>query len=161
MALRIISEEYLPRKPLIECEADSINDLNDLWPAEGSTAWIGDDKYIYENSTGWTLLGSGDFIVTLTPTAEDFSGTMDKTVAEISEAYQRGKRIVFRMVTDDGEMETELNAAAKSQESAYPSFNAYVVSGDMGVLVFIWTGMTDDGTSATYGTVLYALTPAT
>ena len=161
MALRIISEEYLPRKPLIECEADSINDLNDLWPAEGSTAWIGDDKYIYENSTGWTLFGSGDFIVTLTPTAEDFSGTMDKTVAEISEAYQRGKRIVFRMVTDDGEVETKLSATAKRPGSAYPSFNAYVVNAEMGVLFFLWTGMTNDGAQTTYGTTLYALTPAT
>ena len=36
------------------------------------------------------------FIVTLTPTALDYSGTMDKTVAEIDAAYQAGKEIIFR-----------------------------------------------------------------
>lgn len=33
---------------------------------------------------------SNKFIVTLTPTAPDYSGTMDKTVAEINAAHKAG-----------------------------------------------------------------------
>ena len=37
---------------------------------------------------------SEPFVVTLTPTAADMSGTMDKTPAEIAGAYDAGKRII-------------------------------------------------------------------
>ena len=36
---------------------------------------------------------SDTFIVTLTPTSPDYSGTMDKTPQEITEAYNEGRRI--------------------------------------------------------------------
>lgn len=36
-----------------------------------------------------------NFVVELTPTAADYSGTMDKTPAEIDAAIQGGKRILF------------------------------------------------------------------
>lgn len=40
----------------------------------------------------------GKFIVTLTPTSPDYSGTMDKTVAEIWDAHNSGQDIVFRFM---------------------------------------------------------------
>ena len=39
--------------------------------------------------------GEEDFIVTLTPTSQDMSGTMDKTCGEITAAYNAGKKIRF------------------------------------------------------------------
>lgn len=112
-----------------------------------------------------SLLDSSDdnhFIVTLTPTAEDFSGTMDKTVAEIYEAYQSGKRIVFRVMTEDGHMDVDCTARWSYNEITYPSFNGFILMNDGGanMLVFAATGVTNDGTAATYFTTLYSLTPA-
>lgn len=37
------------------------------------------------------------FVVTLTPTAQDFSGTMDKTGEEITAAYEAGQEIVLQI----------------------------------------------------------------
>ena len=38
------------------------------------------------------------FVVTFTPTAQDFSGVMDKTSSEIKAAYRAGKRIVAKVL---------------------------------------------------------------
>ena len=45
------------------------------------------------------------FIVTCTPTAQDFSGTMDKTPEEIDEAYRTGRRIRFKVMGMDAEVD--------------------------------------------------------
>lgn len=101
------------------------------------------------------------FIVTLTPTAQDLSGTMDKTVAEIYEAYQLGRKIVFRVINEGGHMDVDCTARWFANVSTYPSFNGFIIiqEGDVHMLVFAATGATDDGTVATYGTELYPLTP--
>ena len=100
------------------------------------------------------------FVVTLTPTSDDYSGTMDHTVAEIYAAYQAGKRIVFRLVTGVG-VYMEVDCTARYvDEFSYPSFNAYAIAaGD--VLVYAYTSGSNDGTKDTYSTTIYALTPAT
>ena len=102
------------------------------------------------------------FIVTLTPTAQDYSGTMDKTVAEINAAYEAGQHIVFRtMMSATTYMDVDC-AARWYNNTAYPSFNGFILSSDNGgTLIFAFTGATDDGTRATYGANIYALTPAT
>ena len=104
------------------------------------------------------------FIVTLTPTAQDFSGTMDKTVAEINEAYTAGRKIVFRVYSDATRYnEVEAAVVYKNGSYAYPSFNAYliVMSGSSGFdgIILAFTGVTDTGTKSTYSTAVYTLTP--
>lgn len=104
--------------------------------------------------------GGEKFIVTLTPTALDYSGTMDKTVAEINAAYEAGKEIVFRVITSESShMDVDCTASYFYSGLTYPSFIAYII-GDGDVIIYAFTGTTDDGTMQTYGTKVYSLTPA-
>ena len=101
------------------------------------------------------------FVVTLTPTAPDYSGTMDKTVAEINAAYEAGQQIVFRtMIGGANYMDTDCTARYFEGGFTYPSFNGFILSGNDDALIFAFTSVTDDGTKQTYSTTVYSLTPA-
>ena len=95
-------------------------------------------------------------------TAQDLSGTMDKTIAEIYEAYQSGKRIVFRVMSLEGHMDVDCTARWFNNEVTYPSFNGFVIT-DNGahMIVNAFTGATNNGEGMNYGTTIYPLTPAT
>lgn len=72
------------------------------------------------------------FIVTLTPTALDYSGTMDKTVAEINAAYEAGQEIVFRVIMSaTAHMDVDCTARWFGG-STYPSFNGFILDGEIG-----------------------------
>ena len=102
------------------------------------------------------------FIVTLTPTAADYSGTMTKTVAEIDAAYKAGQEIVFRLYTAASVyIDVPVQLVSTDTDYEYPSFETNVTSASNNVFIFVQTGTTNDGTKATYGTHIYALTPAT
>ena len=107
----------------------------------------------------WTMQKK-KFIVTLTPTALDYSGTMDKTVAEINAAYEAGMEIWFRVYAGTSYSDVPLARYGKASGYSYPSFNVNFLYDEAGVLVLIYTGTTDDGTRQTYSTKVYALTPA-
>lgn len=99
------------------------------------------------------------FLVTLTPTALDYSGTMDKTVAEINAAYEAGMEIFGRLNTaSDVSIEFPLSLVETDEGVRYSGIKFSVVFG--GMLVIAWTGTTDDGTEQNYYTTVYALTPA-
>ena len=100
------------------------------------------------------------FVVTLTPTAQDFSGVMSKTVAGINEAYEAGYQIVFRVATSATEY-VDVDCTDRGYDgSAYPSFNASLVTNTpIDALVLIYTGTTSDGAQDTYNTRIYPLTP--
>lgn len=101
------------------------------------------------------------FVVTLTPTAQDFSGVMDKTVGEIFEAYQNGKRLLFSLVAGVGtHYDVELTNVNTDADSLYPSFNATLtVAIPTDGLIFAYTGLTDNASKNTYSTKFYPLTP--
>lgn len=102
------------------------------------------------------------FIVTLTPTALDYSGVMDHTVAEILEAYLANKRIFFDVSDGLGNSsEVAVTQVGASASGAYPSFNAYIIMDGLDVIIYAYTSITDDGTKDTYSTKIYALTPYT
>lgn len=103
--------------------------------------------------------GSNKFIVTLTPTAEDFRGTMDKTGAEITAAYEAGKEIVFNVVGFPGFDHVYIPAAW------YTYATGNTICAACATLVDVTTGIqiiivTSDGGSSLYGTTIYSLTPA-
>ena len=98
------------------------------------------------------------FIVTLTPTAQDYSGTMDKTVAEIDNAYHAGLEIWFE-ISDGYTTNSFAMTMIYRDNSAYPSFTGYIIYHDM--IIDVATGSTNLGTSNTYNTIVYTLTPAT
>lgn len=94
------------------------------------------------------------FIVTLTPTLSDYSGTMDKTPAEITAAYDAGQDIEFDIPS--------LSVKAKAMEFAVNDgiiqAGAIVTYRQDGshLLIEILTHETD----STYYTHIYSLTPA-
>jgi hypothetical protein len=105
--------------------------------------------------------GGEKFIVTLTPTSPNFSGTMDKTVAEINSAYEAGQEIVFRVLTSATEYAYfPLAFAAVIDPFLYMNFGANFFYSVANTLIVLETGATDDGTKQTYGTTIYSLTPA-
>lgn len=101
------------------------------------------------------------FVVTLTPTAQDFSGTMDKTVSEITAAYEAGQEIVFKLQTAASSyIEVPVQLVGHNTTFTYPSFETSVVQCANNIQVFAYTGVTNDGTKQTYSTTVYSLTPA-
>lgn len=98
------------------------------------------------------------FVVTLTPTALDYSGTMDKTVAEIYSAYTAGKRIVFRVMESQTTYSDVAVTMTYKGNETYPSFNAFIIMSELNALVFAATSATDDGTRNAYSTNIYTLT---
>jgi len=102
------------------------------------------------------------FVVTLTPTAADMSGTMDKTVGEIYEAYQAGKRIVFRVDAGNGSYTyADCTMQYIGSSAVYPSFNGFIINNARNILIFAYTGAGSSATTSTYSTRIYTLTPAT
>lgn len=102
------------------------------------------------------------FIVTLTPTAADFSGTMDKTVGELIEAWEQGKDIWGVINAPTGKTTARITFVSSSNNpDGLPSFNAIVINQTLGVLIFVYTGIAGDLSKNTYNTALYTLTPAT
>lgn len=98
------------------------------------------------------------FIVTLTPTAVDFSGVMDKTVAEIDAAYKAGQEIVLRVMVSSGVYYDFATTVSYVGAHAYPQHVCMGVVDDK--LILFWTA-TDLPENTTYYTTLYTLTPAT
>ena len=100
------------------------------------------------------------FVVTLTPTNMDYSGTMDKTVAQINEAYEAGKEIWFKVAASGYDILIPMSNCSASSSYTYPSFDCRMVDINTDVEVCVRTGVTDDGTKTTYSTKVYAITPA-
>lgn len=111
-------------------------------------------KYVDDNS-------GGRFLVTLTPTSPDYSGTMDKTVAEINAAYEAGMEIWFKVDLGGGAYQTNsMTDVYKSSGYDYPSFGGVLYDDSRNLIIKVGTGVTDDGTHAAYATTVYSLTPA-
>lgn len=101
------------------------------------------------------------FVVTLTPTSSDYSGTMDKTVAEITAAYEAGQEIIFHVVTSASSyVEVPVSFRGRDTSFDYPNFGAEIIESVANLMIVAQTGDTSDGTKATYSTHIYSLTPA-
>ena len=124
------------------------------------TNWQAGDKVTatkLNNMESGINVAVNPFIVTLTPTAQDFSGTMDKTVAEIYTAYEAGRRIVFR-VMQSATSYMDVDCTARWFDgTTYPSFNGFILNSDIDAFIFAHTGAVNDGTKQTYGTTIYPL----
>ena len=96
------------------------------------------------------------FVVMLTPTALDYSGTMDKTTAEITSAFNAGQRIVFALNT--GDKVVNFYASEWYETSGDIILSAATIYVDNNVII---RAHNDAGpTSTTYSTHIYTLTPA-
>lgn len=170
MALTIISETYGARKPLVICEADSLDDLVGLKCAEGSEATIDGKRYVLDRVNGWVdaaaPAASNTFLVTLTPTAEDLSGTMDKQPSEIRVAYDAGKLIRFSVPEMHAAFEmtscTLYDDYVAADDSLYNSIAAAAIFwynvGGQDVLINVLTNEADQEVPY-YNTMIFPLTP--
>ena len=107
-------------------------------------------------------LAADPFVVTLTPTAQDFSGVMDKTVGEICAAIEAGKRVIFRVYSGVSEYhDVDVTITYHNGDYQYPSINAYLLSQNASFsgIIFAGTGTTDNSDKNTYVTTLFPLTP--
>ena len=99
------------------------------------------------------------FVVTLTPTAQDFSGVMDKTVGEIASAFNAGRRCIFRLsLSATDYYEGDVVRGATSSGVSYNTY-AFVVSGILTGVAYIYTGVGSSDSSTAYYTTLFPLTP--
>lgn len=98
------------------------------------------------------------FVVTLTPTSLDYSGTMDKTVGEITEAYLSGKRIVFFISASGMNVEFPLVDVNKHDDYDYPSFDAVLWNVIDNVFMHVETACTDDADKDTYDVYTFPMT---
>ena len=96
------------------------------------------------------------FIVTLTPTSPDYSGTMDKTVAEINAAYEAGQEIWFRFPMA-ANLSYDMPTSTVVITGGYAGFTWNGISNDM-IISFAITSLGADDNQ--YSTVIYSLTPA-
>lgn len=104
MAVQILSQSYGPRKPLIECTADSLTELAGLVCAEGSTATVNGTEYVLDRVNGWVEPGGGgggggsdSGVLVLHSTYDESLDTyvLDKTAFEIYSASLEGKVVVI------------------------------------------------------------------
>lgn len=100
--LRIISKSYGPRKPLVVCEASSLDMLADLDCAEGSTATVGGTEYVLDRVNGWVEPGGGgggsdSGVLVLHSTYDESldADVLDKTALEIISASSDGKVVII------------------------------------------------------------------
>lgn len=99
------------------------------------------------------------FIVTLTPTSLDYSGTMDKTVAEINAAYEAGMEIVFKMRYD--KVGSYIETPVYVQHSSGGQNEGFFVNVCYNnTIIVATTGANASPDSTTYYTTIYPLTPA-
>lgn len=101
-------------------------------------------------------VSANPFIVTLTPTAEDFSGTMDKTPAEITEAFNAGKEIRVAVPSLGGLVGlcTEFSPAG-DYISLWCNFTANFPELGGYMMITVITDIDD----STYETAIFPLTP--
>ena len=96
------------------------------------------------------------FIVNLTPTAQDFSGTMDKTGAEITAAYEAGKNIIFRLWESSTIFyDLQVTESSKTASDDVAKFQAFGILAELLVVI-----ETPSANTNIYETAIYSLTPA-
>lgn len=88
-------------------------------------------EFLVVGSDGVVVPEDNRFVVTLTPTNPDFSGTMDKTPAEVYSAYAAGKRIIAKILGFYGAQDTYLYVEASyyaAYEGAAPSVEVHFMT---------------------------------
>lgn len=110
------------------------------------------NKVLKVNSSGVVVPEDTRFVVTLTPTAADYSGTMDKTPAELAAAYDAGKRIIA--YAPSFSFLCEMSLATIRSNNLY-TFD-FIALGELGGQDIMLRLLTSD-TASTYGVKTYPL----
>ena len=117
---------------------------------------------VIDNNGRWAVKDLTPFNVALTPnSAVDLSGTMDKTISEIYEAWQSGRRIIFNVSLGEKTAIVEATLVSVHTSYTYPSFEAYIIDPSVPAIMYACTEYSDNGEANTYATTLYQLAPVT
>lgn len=144
---------------VIHFKKTSISTANTLQFLNSPVAADNGSELIVKNGA-WAMQKK-KFVVTLTPTSLDYSGTMDHTVAEINAAYEAGQEIWFKVLTSAStSVEIPLTYWATDSSYDYHGFSANIVQVAANMLIVAYVSSTSDGTTQTYSTKVYSLTPA-
>jgi len=105
-------------------------------------------------------LANDQFVVTFTPTAQDFSGTIDKTWGEVDEAYKAGKTIAFKLYVDqNGSYLITTNVVVYGGVGTQSLwFSSYLLINGVG-FVKAYSATNPSPDDNTYSTIIYPLTP--
>lgn len=104
-----------------------------------------------------TLLDNDKFIITLTPTAEDYSGTMDKTAKEITDAVLAGKEIYFNILHPTFQA-IRVKAYIFTKANGHDLIVVQTMMANLdGQLIHIWTDDMNGDDSRIYHTGVYQL----
>jgi frataxin-like iron-binding protein CyaY len=169
-AIQDVMDGRAPEPPKPSEFPDTDDKLANFWAAAAALDMAGaplpsvssadNGKVLAVKNGAWAASEQGKkFIVTLTPTSEDYSGTMDKTVAEINAAYEAGMEIWFSLeISGASSFEFKCDTVGRASGHNYPSFNGVMYYAN--ALVLVKTLTTNNGTKKTYSTSVYSLTPA-
>lgn len=137
----------------VEAKNGLIKEASKLTPGSGSAlpaVTSADNGKVLGVVDGEWATEDKRFVVTCTPTAQDYSGTMDKTPAEIEAAWTSGKSIWFKIVLAGAEfwlpMSVRDSGSYCSAYVIYPALNALI-------------RLTTSANSKKYSTNIYQLTP--
>lgn len=120
------------------------------------------NKVLTVGSNGMVSPEDNRFVVTLTPTAQDFSGVMDKTCAEITAAYEAGKDIWLNVdATAMGYDLWRVKATIEAKVSGenYGQVMAFLINLQLTPpsMIFIFTEFNASGDENLYTTQIYPL----
>ena len=107
--------------------------------------------------SGIAAAAADPFVITCTPTAQDFSGVMDKTPLEIREAYDSNKKIVFRFAGSN--VYYLANEFNPYNNGDYDTISVRCIMPIYNSGVWILGRADTSGTAQTYSTTLFSLTP--
>lgn len=148
-----------------------------IYPIYQGTMLVGGTTSIYTFTAYVSLALSGEtysvnfinddtiktnkYLVTLTPTALDYSGTMDKTVAEIWNAHNSGQYIVFRFMMGETEYYDIIpNLFQHVDGVSYGGISASAIIATNTFAEIRTVQSVSDGTVNNYYAHIYALTQA-
>ena len=103
------------------------------------------------------------FIVTLTPTSLDLSGTANKTLNEVNSAYEAGMEIVARISYNGAVIEAKLVQVIHGG-GYFPTFYWMAIDPQQNMQILAYNANNADDPNPTpfnYSTYIYTLTPAT
>lgn len=117
---------------------------------------------LFSGGSGGGTPADDRFVVTMTPTAADFSGVMDKTCAEITAAYEAGKDIWLNIDARSlgyDIFRVKATVEAKIDGEDYGQVMAIFININMSPpsIIFIWTDYNRVGDQNTYVTSIFPL----
>ena len=97
------------------------------------------------------------FVITCTPTAQDYSGVMDVTFEEIKAAADAGKKIIYKIPAGNGKFYTADATYTYNALDGFRQAPGYIIDSINNIIIL--AGNDTNENSNIYYTAIYPLTP--